>query len=86
MTGAKTAAYSLGHVDGDAPCLVARQQISGGSATGLVPIVQICERLPVVIGNDEARAVVLNLPRPREARCSGCQAVLSLVGTTTART
>src|SRR5271170_6876783 len=69
MTGAKTAAYSLGHVDGDAPCLVARQQISGGSATGLVPIVQICERLPVVIANDEARAVVLNLPR--EARCSG---------------
>ena len=38
MMGAKTAAYSLGHVDGDAPCLVARQQISGGSATGLVPI------------------------------------------------
>ena len=25
-------------VDGDAPCLVARQHISGGSATGLVPI------------------------------------------------
>jgi hypothetical protein len=36
MMGAKTAAYSLGHVDEDAPCLVARQQISGGSATGLV--------------------------------------------------
>jgi hypothetical protein len=28
---------------------------------------QICERLPAVIADNEARAIVLNLPRRREA-------------------
>ena len=36
--------------------LVAREQIRGSPATGLL-IVQICERLPAVIADDEARAV-----------------------------
>jgi hypothetical protein len=57
----------LGHVDGDAPRLLARQQIGGGSTTRLVLIVQVCERLPAVIADDKARPVALNLPRRREA-------------------
>jgi hypothetical protein len=50
----------------DAPRFIARQQIGGGSTTRLVLIVQVCERLSVVIADDEARAVVFDFPRSRE--------------------
>ena len=32
-----------------------------------VLVVQVCERLPAVIADNEARSVVLNLPRCRKA-------------------
>jgi hypothetical protein len=46
------------------PRLIAREQIRGRSATRLVLIIDVAQRLPV---DDEARAVVLDIPGWREA-------------------
>ena len=51
------------NVDGDAPRLIGRHQIGSGSTTRLVLIVQICERLPAVGTNDEARARCSQSPK-----------------------
>jgi hypothetical protein len=45
----------LSHVDSDAPRLVAGQQVGSGSTTRFVLVIQISERLPAVIADDEAR-------------------------------
>ena len=62
---------------------IAGQQLGGGSTTRLVLVIQICKRLPAVIADDEARAVVLNFPRCGGKRLSGImiQAVDSSVFT-----
>jgi hypothetical protein len=54
----------FGDVCRDPPRLIAREQIRGRSATRLVLIIDVAQRLPV---DDEARAVVLDIPGWREA-------------------
>jgi hypothetical protein len=58
---------SFGNLDigGDAPCLVATKQIGGSALARLVLIVDEAQRLPVVVANDEACAVVVHGPRRR---------------------
>lgn len=56
-----------GDVDSYTPRLIAREQPRGGTAAGLVLIIDIAERLTVGVADDEARAVVFDVPRRREA-------------------
>ena len=55
----------LGHLDGDTPGLVAREQIGSVRRPGSVSGVR--QWLPVVVSDNEAGAVVFDVPRRREA-------------------
>jgi hypothetical protein len=57
----------LRDVGRDAPRFIPREQVCARPTTRLVLILQVCKRLPVVIADDEAGAVVLNLPPRRKA-------------------
>ena len=57
----------LGDVNGYAPCLVPRHQIRSRPASRLIFVISVSERVPVVVLHNEARAVVIDRPRWREA-------------------
>jgi hypothetical protein len=60
----------LGDVGGDAPGVVVGGQVSRRAPTGLVLEVEVTERLPVGIADDEALCVLVDGPRRRGvARC-----------------
>ena len=60
----------LGDIDSDAPRFVAGEYFRSGAAAGLLFITDAAERLPVIVADDEARAVVFDVPgRPESALC-----------------
>ena len=56
----------LRHVDRDPAGFVAREKIGSGASARLILIIDVTERSPVGIADNETRAVVVNRPRGRE--------------------
>jgi hypothetical protein len=44
-------------------CVSSRQQISGSASAGFIRIIDVAERLPISIANDEARTRYLQGPK-----------------------
>jgi hypothetical protein len=59
--------WQLSDVEGNAPSFVARQQSGGSASAGFVLIIDVVERLPISIADDEASAVVFKVPWRQEA-------------------
>jgi len=52
--------WQLSHIYSDPAHFVSRQQSGSGSSAGFNFVIAIGQRLPVVVADDEARAVVVN--------------------------
>src|SRR6202795_3735295 len=68
-------AWQLGNVHRDKERLVAREQLCARSPAGLILLIDMRQRLLVVVAHDEAGGAFLDRPGRREAaRCwhSGC--------------
>jgi hypothetical protein len=57
----------LGDVDGYPPCLIPRHKIRSRPASRLIFVISVSERVPVVVLHKEARALVIDRLRWREA-------------------
>src|SRR5262245_43510347 len=57
----------LGHIDGDAPRLLAREHVRRCAPTRLILAIDVSNRGPVVITDDEAGVCFVRDPRCREA-------------------
>ncbi len=51
----------------DTSRLIAREQVGGSAPSGLLLIVGVSKRLPVVVADDKAGAIVFDVPWRREA-------------------
>ena len=56
----------LGDIDRDLAGFISGEQIGSGSPSGLRLEIDIRQRLPVVVADNEARAVVIDYPGRRE--------------------
>jgi hypothetical protein len=57
-----------GHVGRNPPRLVTREQVGGGASSRLILIVDVAQRLPVMVTDNETGVVrLINCPRSREA-------------------
>ena len=75
----------LGDVGGDAPRLVAGEQLGRRAPSRLLLEINVGERLPVGVADDEAGVGLLDGPGRREVRCSGaflclCECIASRSG------
>ena len=67
----QTKLRQLGDIHRDPPSFILAEQLSRGSATGLILVIDIGELLPAVILHDEGGINVLDRPARREAAGGG---------------
>jgi hypothetical protein len=65
--GRFTNSGSLAMLMAYAPCLIPRHKIRSRPRSRLIFVISVSERVPVVVLHNEARAVVIDRPRWREA-------------------